>query len=88
MKNTIGLSFEQYDSQSGVLGDWDAQWMVNIKISENSHTCILSWNKEWLLSLAQHLVSLAQDGVPKGSHFHFDDLYLGTWSDELIIERI
>ena len=88
MKNKIEISFEKYNNQISVLGDWELDSKVVVKIGKEESLCIVSWNKEWLLSLAQHLVSLAQDWVPKGSHFHFDELCLQNWSKELIIERI
>ena len=45
-------------------------------------------NKEGLTSLANHLLNLAQDNVPRGYHLHFDESNsLKDGSSELIIEK-
>jgi len=57
-------------------------------ITTKNNTAIIIANKEGLLSLANHLVNLAQDAIPKGSHIHFDDSNsLEDGSVELIIEK-
>jgi len=41
-----------------------------------------------LISLANHLLNLAQDDFPKGYHFHLDDYgCFEEGSNELIIEK-
>jgi hypothetical protein len=89
MKNKTEIVFDLYNNEIGVLGDWLSDSKVVVKIGEFENVCIISWNKEWLLSLAQHLVSLAQDWAPKGSHFHFDEFnWLEKWSIELIFDKL
>jgi hypothetical protein len=45
-------------------------------------------NKAGLISLANHLLNLAQDEVPAGYHLHFDEHNsLTAGSTELIIEK-
>ena len=46
-------------------------------------------NNSGLLSLARHLITLAQNNVPDGSHFHLDEYNsLETGSSDLIISKI
>lgn len=56
---------------------------------DNSKSIYIKWNKEWLLSLANHLINLSQDDVPNNEHFHLDEYnwWLVKWSIELIIEK-
>lgn len=45
-------------------------------------------NREGLISLARHILLLAQDDVPNGSHFHLDEFNsLENGSLELIISK-
>jgi hypothetical protein len=49
---------------------------------------ILTANKEGLLSLANHLLNLAQDKIPSGYHMHFDENNsLEEGSLDLILEK-
>ena len=42
-----------------------------------------------MISLSRHLLTLAQDSVPSGTHIHFDDLNsLEDGSIGLIIEKL
>ena len=50
---------------------------------------LISANKAGLVSLANHLLALAQDDVKIGTHIHFDDLNsLEENSVGLIIEKV
>lgn len=50
--------------------------------------CILA-NKEGLLSLANHLLNLAQEHISPGTCMHFDDYNsLEDGSVELMVEKI
>ena len=58
-----------------------------IKVSVNEKEVVISSNKEGLLSLANQLKALANEGI--GSHIHYDEYNsLEEGSSELIIERI
>lgn len=89
MNNSINLYYPLYTKEKGVLWNWNENSKVSVKIDFDEKSCLISWNKEWLLSLAQHLVSLAQDWAPTWTHFHFDDFSsLEKGSDEIIFEKI
>lgn len=64
------------------------EWVDGFKISLNidTNTAVISANKEGLLSLAAHMLLLANEET--GSHIHYDDHNsLEDGSAELIIER-
>ena len=64
---------------------WHDGFKINVEINHN--TVVISSNKEGLLSLADHLTSLAE-GFP-GDHIHYDEYNsLEEGSAEMIIERI
>ena len=63
---------------------WEEGFTISVDTVEN--TVVIRANREGLLSLANHLVSLAEE-VP-GSHIHLDEYNaLEENSAELIIEK-
>ena len=64
---------------------WVDGFTIAVKIEDGA--AVVSANREGLLSLANHLLALAEE-IP-GSHFHLDeDNALEEGSAELIIGRI
>ena len=53
-------------------------------------TFVISANREGLISLANHLLNLAQTDVPCGTHIHLDgrNNSLEDGSQSIIIEKI
>ena len=83
----ITLEIPQYDSGSGFEIKWENGFEINTKV-ENEEI-IISANKAGLVSLAKQLLSLAQENVPSGYHFHFDEYNsLEEGSFELIIKKV
>lgn len=65
---------------------WIDGFTVNVALDGN--TVIISANKEGLLSLANHLKTLAEEPVPQ-AHFHLDEYNsLEDDSVELIVEKL
>ncbi len=65
-------------------------WNKNYKIKTSTpyDTITIEANRDGLLSLARHLLLLAQEEVPSGSHFHLDEFNsLEDGSVELIISK-
>ncbi len=63
---------------------WEEGFSIRCSIHEGS--VWLEANKPGLISLARHLLELAQDNVPEFCHFHLDDYAdLEENSSELII---
>ena len=59
-----------------------------IKVSSQSNALVLQANREGLVSLARHFLTLAQDNVPAYSHVHLDEFNsLEDGSLELIASR-
>ncbi len=82
----IKLNVPEYNHSSGIKYSWEKGFIIEIKIEDG--VIILSANKEGLISLANHLLNLAQKEVPVGYHLHFDDNNsLADGSSELIIQK-
>lgn len=65
---------------------WIDGFTINVAIDGN--TVVIKANKEGLLSLTNHLKTLAEEPVP-GAHFHLDEFNsLEDGSAELIVERL
>ncbi|TCL53498.1 hypothetical protein EDC14_10832 [Hydrogenispora ethanolica] len=83
----IVIEIAQYSPNNGIAIEWLDGSIVESKIVGN--TMLLKANKEGLTSLAQSLLTLAQEGVEPGNHIHFDEFnLLQDGSSELVIERI
>ena len=76
----------KYDASKGLQLNWESNYAIEVKKEENEVMIIA--NNEGLLSLAKHLLTLAQEDVPLGSHIHFDQYNsLESESVDLIIEK-
>lgn len=67
----------------------ELHWEDGFKIETSAYEGItIEANREGLISLARHLLFLAQDEVPNGSHFHLDEfIFLEAGSVELIVSK-
>ena len=75
-----------YNSEKGIEFNWEYGFEINTSFDKE---ILISANKAGLISLARHLLTLAQDSVPSGTHIHFDDLNsLEDGSIGLIIEKL
>ncbi|MCR5370175.1 MAG: hypothetical protein K6E83_05650 [Clostridium sp.] len=64
--------------------NWADGFEINVRIDND--TAVISANREGLLSLANHLKSLAEE--PPGSHIHLDAYNsLEEGSSQLILEK-
>ena len=65
--------------------EWIDGFSINVNVRDNQVT--LSANRQGLLSLAKHLMTLSQE--PAGSHIHYDQSNsLEDGSAALVIEKI
>lgn len=80
------LKFPDYSPETGILLEWEDNFELKVTI-ENG--CVLFvGNKAGLITFAKHIVSLAQDPVPDGTHIHYDEHNsLEEGSIELILQR-
>ena len=80
----IKINIPEYDDAVELV------WNDNFKIKTATpyDTITIEANRDGLLSLARHLLLLAQEEVPSGSHFHLDEFNsLEDSSVELIIAK-
>lgn len=83
----IRVSIPSYDKKNGIHLEWQGDFSISIQVKGNA-ICIIA-NKDGMISLASHLLNLAQEGVPNGTHIHLDDYNsLEQGSVELILERV
>ncbi len=82
----IEIDIPKYDPDIGIQYHWTNSFEVDIRTVNEAVQ--ISANKEGLLSLANHLLNLAQDEVPNGVHLHFDEYNsLEDGLLELIIQK-
>lgn len=66
--------------------EWETGF--EIKCTADDSAVVISANRAGLVSLARHLLTLAQDGVPAHTHIHLDaDNALACDSCELILVK-
>jgi hypothetical protein len=82
----LKIEIPEYNQNRGIQYKWEDGFEISAEI--NKEEIILTANKEGLLSLANHLLNLAQDNVPSGCHMHFDEYNsLEEGSQELILVK-
>ena len=83
----VTVNVPNYDPKSGMVFKWEDDFQISCNV-ENGGIKI-SANKEGLLSLANHLLNLAQESVSAKHHIHLDEYNsLNEGSTELIIQKI
>jgi len=81
------INVPKYKRNTGLKLCWHPGF--SIKVSSDNNEVTISANQEGLLSLANHLLNLAQTDVPCGTHIHLDIVNsLEDGSLDLIIEKI
>ena len=82
----VEIEVPNYDPTRGFIFKWEYGFEIEHKIQDG--VAIIKANKAGLISLANHLLNLAQDDFYKGYHFHLDDYNsLEEGSNVLIIEK-
>jgi len=76
-----------YSPSAGLRVEWEDNAVISVQVVGGE--VLLRANRAGLLTLAKHLVTLAQEGVTAGTHLHYDvDSGLEEGSRELIVERL
>ena len=76
-----------YSRETGVRIEWEPGCRIAAAVSYD--TVVLSADRAGLITLAKHLLALAQDAVPAGAHLHYDaGEQLDDDSKPLVIERL
>lgn len=82
----IKIGIPKYDPEKGIEYKWENGFDIETQIRDG--VIKITANKAGLISLANHLLNLAQDNIPSGYHLHFDEYNsLEKDSSELIIEK-
>jgi hypothetical protein len=82
----IKIEVPLFAMDKGIEYKWENGFEIDTRF-ENGVINIIA-NKEGLISLANHLLNLAQADVPLGHHLHFDEYNsLEEGSLELIIQK-
>ena len=82
----VTLELPDYSPETGIRTQWEAGF--NIITSGTADCFVLKANKAGLISLATHLLTLAQDKVPDGCHIHYNEFNsLEDESIELVIQK-
>ena len=84
----INMNIHEYKGQ-GITLEWEDDYKIYAKLNVDRKYVNIAANRPGLISLARHLLTLAQDGIPNGYDLHLDDgNSLEKGSCELILERI
>ncbi|MEV0288153.1 MULTISPECIES: hypothetical protein [unclassified Kribbella] len=79
------MNVPEFDPQRGLRFEWEDGFEIGVEVVDAEVRLVA--NRAGLVSLARHLLTLAQDGVPSGRHMHLvADQELES-SVDLIIER-
>lgn len=83
----ISLNIPDYSPDTGVVLNWENDFQI--KVSAQDAEVLIEANKDGLVSLANHLLNLAQPSVPTGTHIHLDKYNsLEEGSSDLVIGKI
>ena len=85
-EKSLKIEIDVPDYSNGLRMEWEDDWVISSKIDDE--TVIITANRPGLVSLARLLLTLADEQVPSGNHWHLDT-YCGLeeGSCELIIEK-
>jgi hypothetical protein len=82
----IIIDIPEHNPKVGFEYRWEDGFEIETRIVDGGLHMVA--NKKGLLSLANHLLSLAQDAVPSGTHLHLDEYNsLEEGSCDMIIEK-
>lgn len=83
----IEIDVPEYTPEQGIRTDWEYGFTIDVR---QTHGAVhIKANQAGLVSLARHLLVLAQAGVPTGHHIHLDESNaLEDGSHQLIIEKL
>lgn len=83
----VEIELEDYNKEKGMQLKWENGF--SIKVEKDNDSVLILANKAGLISLANHLLNLAQDKIEDGVHIHLDEYNsLEDDSVDLIIEKM
>jgi hypothetical protein len=82
----VTIDIPPYTAGTGLTYEWVGDYRLQVSLDEGA-VCITA-NRDGLISLAGHLLNMAQEAVPGGCHLHLDEHNsLKAGSLELIVIR-
>lgn len=82
----IEVNVPDYDKSKDLIFQWDRSYSIGVYLEDELVKIVA--NKAGLISLARHLLMLANEDVPNHSHMHFDEnSCLENDSFDLLIEK-
>ena len=83
----IKVDVRAYTRERGITLSWQENSVIRVGLSNGG--ALIEANGPGLVSLAQHLLTLAQSEAPAGCHIHYDEWNaLEEGSIELIVDKI
>ncbi len=83
----VQLDVPDYHASQGIQTLWEEGFTISAHIDLEG-TVLIQADQAGLISLARHLLTLAQEAVPGGSHIHYDKYNaLEDGSCEIILEK-
>jgi hypothetical protein len=67
----VKVVVKEYKPDEGLALTWQPGARIQVRVSDGD--VVIKANRAGLESLANHLLTLAQDTVPEGEHLHLDD---------------
>ncbi len=80
------MELPAYDAVTGLSYTWEDGFEIFVDTTSSTEVVIAA-NPAGLVSLARHLLTLAQESVPDGSHLHLTAGQELTSTVDLILER-
>ena len=83
----VEMTIPNYNQQEGIKIEWEDNFIIKTELQAGNTFRIIA-DKNGLISMAKHFLTLAQDGIPVGNHIHYDAWNsLEKGSVEFIIEK-
>lgn len=67
------VDVQKYNPDNGAVSWWDDEAICRAEVERSPASVVISGNRRGLISLARHLLTLAQEDVPGGNHMDFDE---------------
>jgi len=81
----IKLDIYPYDPNQGVKVEWGDDCIVQTSTGDDF---TIAANRAALIELAKHLLTLAQEDTPPGSHIHYDEWFVQKANFPFILTKI
>jgi hypothetical protein len=77
----VCVEITPYTREHGAISSFDDDALLEISVEAKVNSVVIAGNRSGLRSLARHLLTLAHEMTPSGSHIDVDD-YAGWFTEE------